>query len=371
MAVACGQVIDLLEEMAPSQLQADWDNSGLQAGSRQWPADNILLALDITPDVMEYAVVNGFGFIFSHHPLIFKKLSRVDASVPMGKIISKSLQDQITIYAMHTNLDMAKGGVSDVLARLLNLEQVEILARQQGDYYKLAVFVPETHMEQVRKALGDAGAGAIGKYSHCSFASPGRGCFLPGQGAEPWLGRQGKFEEVDEYKLETLVESYRLGEVLAAMRSVHPYEEIAYDLLPMANEGAHGLGRVGILPVPVTLAAFADLVGIRLGCSALKVSGDDSRMVQKVAVCGGSGGNLAVLARRKGADVLVTGDIDYHDALEAKQLGLALIDPGHYCSEYPILNAVENYLKQNLGNEANIVRFPGSTDPLRIKTVKS
>lgn len=371
MAVTGGRVIDLLEKMAPNQLQADWDNSGLQVGYRQWPADNILLALDITSDVMEYAVANGFGFIFSHHPLIFKKLSRVDASVPMGKIISSALQNQITIYAMHTNLDMVRGGVSDVLAKLLNLEQVEILERQQGDYYKLSVFVPETHMDQVRKALGDAGAGAIGKYSHCSFASLGRGSFLPGQGSKPWLGSQGKLEEVDEYKLETLVESYRLGEVLDAMRSVHPYEEIAYDLLPMANEGAHGLGRVGILPVPISLEAFADLVGMKLGCSALKVCGEDSRLVHKVAVCGGSGGNLAVLARQEGADVLVTGDIDHHDALEAKQLGLALIDPGHYSSEYPILYAVESYLKQNLGNEANVVRFPGSTDPLRIKTVKS
>jgi len=370
LAVKAGKIITLLEEFAPRQLQATWDNSGLQVGDRQWLADRVLLALDITLDVIQYAVTNKFNFILSHHPLIFHKLARVDVSTPMGNIIATALKEQISAYAMHTNLDVVSGGVSDVLASLLKLEQIMILDKQKGDYYKLAVYVPSTHLDLVRQALGDAGAGWIGNYSHCSFASVGFGRFLPKDGAKPWIGCKGKMEEVEEYKLESLVEGHKLSGVLSAMKSAHPYDEIAYDLVKMSNDAKYGLGRIGLLPEPMSLGAFSTLLGDLLGCYSLKITGDEERAIKKVAVCGGSGSNYVALSHRSGADVLVTGDIGHHAALEALQLGLALVDPGHYYSEHPIISRLESFLKDTIPGLV-VVQYPGCTDPLWTKTMKS
>lgn len=370
MAVKTGKIIALLEEMAPKELQEDWDNCGLQVGSRQWTTEKILLTLDVTPEVIEFAAQKQYGFILAHHPLIFHKLSRIDASTPMGACIASALANKISIYAMHTNLDVIQGGVSDALADLLKLSNTQVLDKCSGKYCKLAVYVPDSHLEQVRSALGDAGAGWIGNYSHCTFAAPGRGQFLPRAGASPWFGNQGELAEVSEHKLETIVQRSHLPGVLAAMKKAHPYEEAAYDIIPLENEANFGLGRIGLLPEPMTLGEFASLLGKLLGCTALKICGEPERLIHKAAVCGGSGGSLASLAYQSGADVLVTGDIGHHTALEAVQLGLALVDPGHYCSEYPIMNVLESHLKNKL-QEIVITRFPGSTDPLWIKALQS
>lgn len=370
MAVKAGKIIALLEELAPVGLQEDWDNCGLQVGSRQWTTDKILLTLDVTPEVVEFAASEQYGFILAHHPLIFHKLSKIDVSTPLGSSIANALANRICIYAMHTNLDVIRGGVSDVLAELLKLRNTQVLDKGSGKYCKLAVYVPDSHLEQVRRALGDAGAGWIGNYSHCTFAAPGRGQFLPREGTSPWLGRQGELTEVSEHKLETIVQRSRLPAALAAMKGAHPYEEAAYDIIPLENEANFGLGRIGLLPEPMTLGDFASWLGKLLGCTALKICGEPGKLIKKAAVCGGSGGNLVPLAHHSGADVLVTGDIGHHTALDAAQLGLALVDPGHYCSEYPVMNVLESYLKNNL-QETVITRFPGSTDPLWIKAIQS
>lgn len=364
MSVKAGRIISLLEQLAPLHLQETWDNSGLQVGSLSWQTDKILLALDVTPEVVEYAIAEKCGFILSHHPLIFHKISRIDASTPIGSCIAGALTNRICIYAMHTNLDVIPGGVSDALAALLQLKNTQVLDKGRGNYCKLAVYVPDTHLEQVRSALGDAGAGWIGNYSHCTFASPGRGQFMPREGANPWLGQQGELEEVSEYKLETLVKGNQLAAVLAAMKKAHPYEEVAYDVIPLDNEGEHGLGRIGRLPEPMALGDFAAWLATMLGCPAVKVSGEKTRRISKVAVCGGSGGDLVTLAHYSGADVLVTGDVGHHAALEAAGLGLSLVDPGHYASEYPVLKVLECYLQDNL-REIAIIAYPG-TDPFWI-----
>lgn len=364
MAVKAGKIIAFLEEYAPPQLQADWDNSGLQVGNQVWPVDKVLLALDTTLEVVEYAARHGYKFILSHHPLLFHKPKNIDLSTPTGEIIALALANDIVIYSAHTNLDAVKGGVSDALVELLDLSQVEVLDRPRGDYYKLAVFVPKANLIPLRQALGDAGAGWIGQYSHCTFSALGQGTFLPREGANPWLGEVGKLETVEEYKLETLVSGHRLPKVLAAMKKVHPYEEIAYDLIPLALSADYGLGRIGLLPEPLVLDAFARRVASVLDSPLTRVCGKGDGIVRKVAVCGGSGGNYVSLAHKCGADVLVTGDVDHHQALTAFQLGLALVDPGHYFSEIPIMAKLEGLLAGQFPDLV-IARYPGSTNPLR------
>lgn len=363
MAVKAGEIIALLEELAPIKLQADWDNSGLQVGDEDWPVEKVLLALDITLGAVEYAAVHGFTFILSHHPLIFRKLSQIDAATPLGACLAAALAKRICIYSLHTNLDFIQGGVSDCLAELLQLQNIQVLDKSPGRCCKLVVFVPDSHLDEVRRVLGDAGAGWLGNYSHCTFASPGQGQFLPRAGASPWSGRPGELSQVSEQRLETILPQAMLPRVLRALKGAHPYEEPAYDIIPLENKANLGLGRIGRLPEQVKLSELAARVAQSLACASVRVSGDPEALVERAAVCGGSGSDLIALAQARGAQVLVTGDVGHHDALEAANLGLALVDPGHYKSELPVLGAVQSYLQRRLPGVFSAV-YPGERDPI-------
>ena len=95
--------------------------------------------------------------------------------------------------------------------------------------------MPETHTDIVRGAMGKTGAGKIGNYSHCSFSSKGTGRFRPEDGATPHIGEVGKFEEVIEERIETVCSTEKLQEVIKAIKSVHPYDEVAMDVYPLEN----------------------------------------------------------------------------------------------------------------------------------------
>jgi hypothetical protein len=212
---------------------------------------------------------------------------------------------------------------------------------------KLAVFVPEGHVEQVRQAIADAGAGHIGNYSHCTFQTAGTGTFLPLDGAKPFIGKPGQLEYAAEFRLETVMPEAVSSRVLSAMLKAHPYEEVAYDIYTLNNSvTSHGLGRVGQLAEPVAFTDFAANVKNALGISYVRAAGDTARTVRVVAVCGGAGGSLIRNAAAVGADVLVTGDVKYHEAQEAQELGLAVIDAGHFATEQPVVEAVAAYLRQ-------------------------
>ncbi|MNJ52195.1 putative GTP cyclohydrolase 1 type 2 [compost metagenome] len=221
--------------------------------------------------------------------------------------------------------------MNDWMAEALGIEGTSPLEDIHTDkLYKLVVFVPKDHHQKVLDAVLNAGAGCIGNYSHCSFNINGYGTFLPLEGAEPYLGQQGKLERAEEVRIETIVPDSIRNRVIQAMLRSHPYEEVAYDLYPMDLKGRTlGLGRVGRLAEPVTLEAFADRVKEKLDVPALRVIGDLQRPINKAAVIGGSGGRYWKHAKFRGADVLVTGDIDYHTAQDALMAGIALIDPGH------------------------------------------
>ncbi|HHY93183.1 MAG TPA: Nif3-like dinuclear metal center hexameric protein, partial [Firmicutes bacterium] len=194
--------------------------------------------------------------------------------------------------------------------------------------------------------------GWIGNYSHCSFQVEGTGTFLPLEGTNPFIGRPGVLERVREVRLETIVPAPKLGEAVSRMLKAHPYEEVAYDVYPLAREGrSFGLGRVGELPEAMPLAAFARQVKEALNLPGLWYSGEGGRLVRRVAVCGGSGASLAGRAQAVGADVLVTGDVKYHEAQAAELAGLAVIDAGHAGTEYPVVKALAELLQTKLTGE--------------------
>lgn len=348
MSVKCQVIIDAMERLAPKHLAESWDNVGLLIGSPAQRITKLLVTLDVTKAVVDQAVQDGVDMIITHHPILFKAVSRIRTDVPQGQILASLLKANIAVYAAHTNLDIATGGVNDILASKLNLQNSEPLAVSYTEKLcKLVVFVPKTHMEVVRRAISEAGAGHMGNYSHCTFSSDGTGSFLPLDGARPYIGSNGVLEYVEEARLETIVPEKISRRVLKAMLKVHPYEEVAYDLYQLINSGhSLGLGRVGKLVAPVPLAEFITQVKMVLGIEYVSVAGSGDKIIKKVAVCGGSGAGFINRTAFVGADVLITGDVKYHEAQDALAAGIAVIDAGHFATENPVVSYVAEYLSE-------------------------
>jgi dinuclear metal center YbgI/SA1388 family protein len=335
----------LIESWAPPAIAWERDNVGLLVGSPDAKVGKILVCLDATQAVVREAVSARAGLIVSHHPLIFKPLSRVDPCTRTGGIVGSLLRAGIGLYAAHTNYDFTAGGVSHTLAGRLGLREVSPLAPLEDTRVKIAVFVPSTHAGGVMQAMASAGAGTIGKYESCSFTTEGTGSFLPGPGSNPVHGSRGKFERVSETRLEMECPSWLAGPVVRAMKAAHPYDEVAFDVYPLKNADRDaGMGAIGDLPRGMELRAFLRSVKTRLGSRALRFSGPRRRRIRKVAVCGGSGSDLLGDAVRAGADAFVTADVRYH-AFQEFEDRIVLVDAGHYETEHPAVGVMARYLR--------------------------
>lgn len=330
--LAKGQtVIQYMEQLAPKHVAMEGDKIGLQLGSLQKEISNVLVALDVNEEVVDEAIAKGVDLIIAHHAIIYRPLANLQSDTPMGKVYEKLIKNDIAVYVAHTNLDVTDGGMNDWMADVLGIQNgAPIDDIHTDDLYKLVVFVPKDHHQRVLDSVLNAGAGRIGNYSHCSFNIEGYGTFLPGEGTDPFIGQQGKLEKAEEIRIETIVPKSIRSKVIQAMLKSHPYEEVAYDLYAVDLKGRSlGLGRVGELAEPVSLNAFVERVKEKLEVPSVRVVGDLDRQVKKAAVIGGSGGRYWKQAMFRGADVLVTGDIDYHTAQDALMAGITIIDPGH------------------------------------------
>lgn len=326
-------VIQLMEKLAPKHYAVENDKIGLQLGTLNKPIRKIVVALDVTDAVADEAIAAGADLIIAHHAIIYRPLAKLDTSTPAGKLYEKLIKNDIAVYIAHTNLDVADGGINDWLADQAGIaaEGRQSLEEVHTDkLYKLVVFVPESHHETVLNAILQTGAGHIGGYSHCSFNIKGSGTFMPGDGTNPYIGAQGKLERVDEVRIETIVPHAIHRKTVSAMMKAHPYEEVAYDLYPMELKGrSFGLGRAGKLEQETTLGELAVKLKEAFDVPMLRVVGALDTPIRKAAVLGGSGGRYVRHARFAGADVLITGDIDYHTAHDALADGMTIIDAGH------------------------------------------
>ncbi|MEZ4698840.1 MAG: Nif3-like dinuclear metal center hexameric protein [Rhodothermales bacterium] len=353
------EIARALEVWAPPASAQSYDNVGLQVGDAAAHIEAALLALDLTPAVVQEAIAAGAGLIVTHHPLIFKPLRSVRRGDWHGDLILDLANAGIALYAIHTNLDAAHGGVSIALAERLGLRGVDFLRPLPDSLYKLVTFVPESHFEAVRLALAEAGAGAIGAYDACAFALSGTGYFRPGPDANPHIGTAGGgLEQVAERRLEVEVARWTLPAVVAALRAAHPYETVAYDVYPVLQPYSRtGMGAIGELESTLPLDAFLGRVRDRLDAGHLRFAGSRDASVRRVAVCGGSGSDLIGDALRAGADAYVTADITYHrffDVLDgAGDPRMALIDAGHYETE----RHTEALLQQWLATRFSKVRW--------------
>ncbi len=324
------EIIQLFEQFAPKGLAMEGDKIGLQIGRLNKKIERIMIALDVLENVVDEAIEKNVQLIIAHHPPIFRPLKNIVTDTVQGRIIEKLVKHDIAVYAAHTNLDVANGGVNDWLAEALGLEEPQILVPTfDTKLKKLVVFVPVSHADNMRQVLGTAGAGFIGNYSHCSFSVDGAGRFMPGEETHPFIGQSGQLEVVDEVRIETIVPEPLLKKTISLMIKAHPYEEVAYDVYPLDNKGeVLGLGRIGTI-TEMTLGQFAEKVKTALDVKCVRVVGNLASKVKKVAVLGGDGNKYFSQAKFKGADVYVTGDIYYHTAHDAMMQGLNMVDPGH------------------------------------------
>ncbi|HYE84556.1 MAG TPA: Nif3-like dinuclear metal center hexameric protein [Clostridia bacterium] len=369
--VKCQTVAGILDELAPKRLAENWDNVGLLVGDGRQKIKKVMVCLDAPEWVVEEAVEKDVDMIVSHHPLIFNGIKRVNTDTATGRKLLKLIKNNIALYCLHTNYDITAGGLNDIFAKELGFTDSKVMEETYREkLFKLVVYVPAGYEDKVMDAMCSAGAGYIGKYSSCTFRTKGIGTFEPQEGAKPFTGVQGRLESTEEFRVETIVPEKLLNKVIKEMLNAHPYEEAAYDIYETKNEGrVMGLGRIAELENETTLSMYAEIVKTSLGADHVRFAGDPNRPIKKVALLNGSGSKYINNARFAGADVLVTGDMQYHGILDALEMGLCIIDAGHYATEKIMIKYIAEYLKgkfQELKLDAEVVESSSNTELLRI-----
>jgi dinuclear metal center YbgI/SA1388 family protein len=344
-----GELISVMETIVPPAYAEAWDNVGLLVGDPTQSCKRVLLTIDYTEAVALEARKNRCDAVIAYHPPIFDGLKRVTAE--RTSLVFEAIRHGVAIYSPHTALDVAEGGTNDVLADAIGLWQREPLRvmETKSSRYKLVVFVPEKDVGKVSDALFAAGAGEIGKYSSCSFRSPGTGTFFGEAGSHPRAGKSGRLETVAEVRLETVVPISKLSDVLAALRASHPYEEPAFDLNQLAAlpEGL-GQGRIGTFASAASMTELLARIKRKLGLEFLLVNGSGGKRIRKVAICAGSGGDLLDDAISQSAQVFLTGELRHHDALKAERAGMNVICTLHSNSERGVLKSLKIRLEEKL-----------------------
>jgi len=344
----------ILDEIAPPGLAQEWDNVGLLAGDPRQPVRNVLLTIDLTAEVLAEAKGHKADLIVAYHPPIFHPLKRVIKGQGPSPQLYETIRSGIAIYSMHTSLDSVQGGVNDLLAEIVGIDDPQPLKPTEptdGKKYKLVVFVPQGDLARVSDAIFSAGAGQIGNYSKCSFRSDGTGTFEGSPQSNPTIGRKMKFEQTPELRLETIVEADCLEAVVAAMRKAHSYEEVAYDLYPLAEAAGHvGLGRLGELKKARSKTQLLQTIKQKLKIKTIGLIGSMRGSVTRAAVCAGSGGSLADAVISGGCDFYLTGELNHHNALKLNAAKITTVTTGHSNSERVILPKLASTLRKRCGS---------------------
>jgi dinuclear metal center YbgI/SA1388 family protein len=358
-----GDICKHIDEQIPVALQESYDNSGLQTGSYDSTLTSVLLTIDVTEKVIEEAVSKQCNLIISHHPMIFSPLKRVTDSSPVQRMVVAAIQNGIAIYSAHTNLDSVYGGVSFKMASKLGLTNREVLSPVSDKLVKLVTFVPPDHLERVKQAIFEAGAGHIGDYDSCGFQIPGEGSFRGNEKSNPFAGTRGQLHYENEIRFETILPSFLTGRVVKALIATHPYEEPAFDLYPLLNKwNRAGMGCIGMVESPISADVLLARVKSLFSAEVLRYSGNSAKQLQRIAVCGGSGITLLPDAIAAGADAFITGDIKYHQFFEAQQ-NILLVDAGHFETEKFSMEIIYDLIIKKFPNFA--LRFSESiTNPI-------
>jgi dinuclear metal center YbgI/SA1388 family protein len=362
--VTVGDVAEVMEQWAPPALAETWDNPGLMTGNRHTPVSAALISLDVTIETLESARAHHANLIISHHPPIFKPLYSLAGTSLAVRVIQAAVRENIAIFSSHTNLDQAPGGVSAAAAKRLGLRSLTPLAPGRAELVKFVTFVPPEFTGRVREAAGSAGAGSLGEYRYCSFTVRGTGSYIPSAEARPFRGESGTLSLEEEERIEMIAPASMVHRIVSAVRAVHPNEEMAYDIVPLANtDSRYGYGAMGTLAQTMSGRDFLSHAADSFGILHPSFSGPLDREIRRVAVMGGSGGKYFRQAISRGADALVTGDIGYHDFLEAGD-SILLIDATHRATELPVLDAIQTKLTEYLSEPIEVYIDSGVALPV-------
>lgn len=350
------EVLNILSKKITPSVKWKNDPSGLLVGNRDSEVTGIITALNPTLHVAEEALEKGCNLIVTHHPLFKKPVNDLVEGDYYSDIIRFLIKYDISLISFHTNFDLAKEGVSFLLAKELGLENIRPLIQlpeindvEVNELYKLVVYCPEAHEPEVKKAIDQAGGAAIGNYDHCYFSSEGTGNFRPGPGTDPFIGKEGKIESVKEIRIETVVSEWNRHKIISAVRSAHPYEEPVIDLYPLDNvSGNFGLGAVGETEKEMTLKEFASIVSEKLVTKTLRIAVKDAQIsFRSVAVCGGSGSSSWKAALKSGAGAIVTSEFNHHLYQEASY-HINVIDATHHATEQFAKKGLKEHLEPNV-----------------------
>ena len=327
------EIVKVIEDFAPLSFQESYDNAGLITGNPDMNISGALLSIDITEDVISEALRLNCNMIISHHPVIFKGLKKITGKSFVERVIISAIKNDIAIYAAHTNIDSVTGGVNSMICQKLGLVDCEILQPRENELFKLVTFVPVAHAEDVRVKIFEAGAGTIGNYDNCSFNQNGYGTFRANEASNPFVGEKGKVHSEDEVRVETIFPLFLRNKIINTLIKSHPYEEVAYDIYPLANNWNQvGMGMTGFLNQPLSENTFLSQIKEIFKLEVIRHTRLLNKEIKKVAVCGGSGSFLLKNAISSNADIFITGDFKYHEFFDAEDK-LVIADIGHYESE--------------------------------------
>lgn len=353
----------MLEELAPPSYQETYDNAGLLTGMLGWDCSGILCTLDATEAVVLEAKERGCNLVVAHHPIIFGGLKRINGRSYVERTVIAAIKNDIAIYAIHTNLDNTMEGVNGKIAEKLGLMKTEVLLPRENNLRKLYTFVPQDKAETVREAIFQAGGGNIGNYSECSFNVPGKGTFKAGEGTDPYEGEIGKRHEEDETRIEVIFPAHRQARIISAMIAAHPYEEVAYDIIPLGNYFAEvGSGLIGELPEAMDETMFLQQLKTTFGLKLVRHTALTGNKVKKVAICGGAGSFLIKKAAAAGAGFYVTADVKYHEFFDAEDK-MVIADIGHFESEQFTTDLLTEVLQQKFPTFA-VLKTKVNTNPV-------
>ena len=341
------EITDFLESYAPLHYQESYDNSGLIVGNENTKVKGALIALDCTEDVIDEAIARNCNLVIAHHPIIFAGLKKLNGSNYIQRTVIKAIKNDIAIYAIHTNLDNMYNGVSAKIAEKLGLENCRVLAPKSDLLRQLVVYCPTKNAEELKTALFNNGAGAIGNYDQCSFTSVGRGTFSANENCNHFVGKIGELNTENEDRIEVIYPKYKEKAILNAMKMAHPYEQVAHQIYVLGNKyQLVGSGIVGELKKAVKTETFLQYIKSNMKTECVRHSPLVKKEVKRVAVCGGSGSFLLNNAKEVGVDIFITADFKYHEFFDAEN-DIVIADIGHYESEQFTKDLIYDLLTKN------------------------
>ena len=346
------EVCNVMEQFAPISYQESYDNCGLLIGDYNTQIKGVLICLDVTEEIIEEAIALNCNMVVAHHPLIFSGLKKITGNNYVERIVIKAIKNNIAVYAAHTNADNLINGVNSIIANKIGLINCTILSPKKNALKKLVTFCPTDKAPIIQNALFKVGAGKIGNYDESSFTVQGEGTFKANNIAKPYVGKANIRHSENETRIEVIFESYNEANVIEALISSHPYEEVAYYITALENYNNYvGVGLIGYLEKEEDEIEFLTRLKRTFNSKSIQYSPLLNKKIKKIALCGGSGSFLVTAAIKKGADILITSDIKYHSFFDAENK-IILADIGHYESEQYTMELFYKLISKNFSTFA-------------------